>query len=95
MKSKELFAKLKRGEIEPTYLFSGEDFSYYLKDRIGSYWVLGARNGERTDHHTSKFNPDESVLWQGVGFWLLIATAAHPEFRMKSNSEDYELMALA
>ena len=63
------------------FLFSGEDFSYYLESRVGSYWCLGARKGERTDHHTATFNPDESVLWQGVAFWLLIATVPHPKPR--------------
>ena len=57
-------------------MFSGEDFSYYLQDRIGSYWLLGAKKGKQTDHHTSEFNPDEEVLWQGIVFWLLLAQ--HP-----------------
>ncbi|NGX51695.1 MAG: putative hydrolase YxeP [Chlamydiae bacterium] len=57
-----------------SFMFSGEDFSYYLQNRIGSYWLLGARKGEQTDHHTSGFNPDESVLWQGVAFWLLLSS---------------------
>lgn len=54
-------------------MFSGEDFSYYLQDRIGSYWLLGAQKGKQTEHHTSEFNPDEGVLWQGIVFWLLLA----------------------
>ncbi|MCB1067475.1 MAG: amidohydrolase [Simkania sp.] len=75
------------------FLFSGEDFSYYLENRVGSYWCLGARKGERTDHHTATFNPDESVLWQGVAFWLLIATAPHPPMRQPIEKGRIELMS--
>ncbi len=53
-------------------LFSGEDFAYYLKKQKGSFWVLGAKQNE-WDHHTSKFSPDESVLWKGCGFWCALA----------------------
>lgn len=73
------------------FLFSGEDFSYYLENRVGSYWCLGARKGERTDHHTATFNPDESVLWQGLAFWLLIATAPHAEKREPIHKDRIEL----
>lgn len=69
-------ANLKTGKIP--YLFSGEDFSYYLLNRIGSYWILGACSSEKTDHHTGNFSPDESVLWKGVAFWLLLASSYHP-----------------
>lgn len=77
------------------YLFSGEDFSYYLENRVGSYWCLGAKKGERTDHHTSTFNPDESILWRGVAFWLLIATAPHSEEKQTIDANRLELMAYA
>ena len=75
------------------FLFSGEDFSYYLENRVGSYWCLGAKKGERTDHHTATFNPDESVLWQGIAFWLLIATTTHPKERKPIHKNRIELMA--
>jgi len=77
------------------FLFSGEDFSYYLENRVGSYWCLGAKKGERTDHHTATFNPDESILWRGVAFWLLIATAPHPKERRPIDAGRIELMAYA
>lgn len=51
-------------------IFAGDDFVYYCEKIPGSYWTLGARQNEGWDHHTSKFNPSESVLWQGVAFWL-------------------------
>ena len=79
----------------PPFLFSGEDFSYYLEKRVGSYWCLGAKKGERTDHHTATFNPDESVLWQGVAFWLLIATTLHPKESKPNKKDRIELMAYA
>jgi len=77
------------------FLFSGEDFSYYLEKCVGSYWCLGAKKGERTDHHSATFNPDESVLWQGIAFWLLIATAEHSEERPPIHKDRIELMAYA
>lgn len=54
-------------------LFAGEDFSYYLQRTPGSFWCIGAKQGVGWDHHTSKFNPDENALWQGVAFWLTLA----------------------
>lgn len=51
---------------------AGEDFAYYLQERQGAYWILGAHQGEGHGHHTSRFNPNESVLWKGVAFWLLL-----------------------
>lgn len=53
-------------------LFAGEDFSYYLQRVPGSFWNLGMRNHTVSDHHSSKFNPDERYLWQGVAFWLTL-----------------------
>ncbi|MCK4933981.1 MAG: amidohydrolase, partial [Simkaniaceae bacterium] len=55
-------------------LFSGEDFSYYLNKKPGSFWLLGAKQGDAYGHHSTKFNPDESVFWQGVAYWLTIAS---------------------
>lgn len=52
----------------------GEDFAYYLQGVPGSFWYLGAGGEDQPDHHTPLFNPDESVFWQGVLFWLLLAT---------------------
>lgn len=55
-------------------LFSGEDFSYYLSKIKGGYWSLGAKQGRSYDHHTSLFNPDETAIWMGIAFWLILAT---------------------
>ena len=68
------------------FMFSGEDFSYYIQNRVGSYWILGARKGKQTDHHTSTFNPDEGVLWQGVAFWLLLSQAPYAPKLFKSEA---------
>ncbi len=62
---------------ETPLLFSGEDFSYYLQQTPGSFWCLGAHQEPTHDHHTSKFNPNEAVLWEGVAFWLTIASNQH------------------
>jgi amidohydrolase len=54
-------------------LFAGEDFAFYLLNRPGSYWLLGAKTEPEFDHHTPYFNPDESVLWMGTAFWIMLA----------------------
>ncbi len=54
-------------------MFAGEDFAYYLAQKPGVYWILGAKNGPGHDHHTADFNPDESILSSGVNFWLQLA----------------------
>lgn len=59
-------------EIQP--ILGGEDFSYYLFNRQGAFTFLGAGGEGAADAHSSKFNPDESVFWKGVLFWLLLAT---------------------
>jgi len=55
-------------------LFSGEDFAYYLQSTRGSFWILGAKQDPGYGHHSTKFNPDESVFWQGIAFWLSAMT---------------------
>ncbi len=52
----------------------GEDFAHYLNEVPGNMWLLTAWQEGCGDHHTSTFNPDESVFWKGVLFWLLLAT---------------------
>ena len=54
-------------------MFSGEDFAYYLQKVPGSFWCLGAKQGEGWDHHTPKFNPSETVIPYGIAFWLTLA----------------------
>lgn len=65
-------AELKVEITEP--ILGGEDFAHYLKEVPGSKWDLGAYQEGTGDSHTSTFNPDESVFWKGVLFWLLLAT---------------------
>lgn len=52
----------------------GESFSYYLQQRPGADFYLSAWQKGTGGHHSPTFNPDESVLWQGVAYWLLLAT---------------------
>lgn len=56
-------------------VLGGEDFAHYLKGVPGSFWMLGAGGPGSSDHHMPTFNPSEDVLWQGVLFWLALATA--------------------
>jgi amidohydrolase len=53
--------------------FYGEDFAYYLQKCPGAMWFLGASKKGGGNPHSPEFNPDESVFWKGVLFWLLIA----------------------
>lgn len=55
-------------------VLGGEDFAYYLQKIHGCAVMLGAHQEGSGDHHSPTFNPDESVFWKGVLFWLLLAT---------------------
>lgn len=51
----------------------GEDFSYYLRERPGVFWNLGAMpNSNPYPHHHARFTFDESVMPLGV--WLMVQT---------------------
>jgi amidohydrolase len=54
-------------------ILGGEDFAYYLRKRPGAFFMLGTQTEGGGDHHAPTFNPDESVLWKGVLYWLLLA----------------------
>lgn len=56
-------------------MLGGEDFAYYLYEVPGAMFQLGAHQKETGDFHSPTFNPNESVFWKGVLFWLLIATS--------------------
>jgi len=55
----------------------GEDFSRYLAEVPGDMWLLGAWQENSGNHHSPKFNPDESVMVKGALFWLLLASKKH------------------
>jgi hippurate hydrolase len=55
--------------------FGGEDFAWYLRARPGCFWFLGAKGEGSADHHAPRFNPDPTVFWRGVHYWLLLAQA--------------------
>ena len=74
IKTKNLLLKANLKTKESLPFFAGEDFSYYLQKKPGVYWSIGAKQGQGFDHHTAQFNPDESVMEEGVLFWLLLAT---------------------
>ena len=55
---------------------AGEDFANYLNIVPGAFLYLSSSNTEKgTDypHHTSRFNVDEDVLWEGVAGFNSIA----------------------
>lgn len=57
--------------VEVDRWFAGEDFAYFLQERPGTFYQLGAG----TDHglHTSKFAVDEEALRTGAGFMAYLA----------------------
>lgn len=60
-------------EMDPS--MGGEDFAYYSMKVPSAMFMLGAYGPNSTgDHHSPTFNPDASVFWRGVHFWLLLAT---------------------
>ena len=55
---------------------AGEDFANYLNIVPGAFLYLSCSNTEKgTDypHHSSRFNVDEDVLWEGVAGFNSIA----------------------
>ncbi len=61
-------------EIQP--LLGGEDFAHIAMQVPSVMYMLGARTeNSGGSHHAPNFNPDESVFWRGVHFWLLLATS--------------------
>lgn len=62
--------------VHPEPLMAGEDFSYYLEERSGTFLNLGCRStkeGAIYPHHHPKFTLDEMSLPVGVS--ILMATA--------------------
>jgi metal-dependent amidase/aminoacylase/carboxypeptidase family protein len=64
-------------EVKPfERTFYGEDFSHYLKQCPGAMWFLGCSREGGGNPHSPDFNPEESIFWKGVLFWILLATVA-------------------
>jgi amidohydrolase len=61
--------------VEDDMRLGGEDFAWYLQARPGCFWFLGAQGAGSADHHAPRFNPDPTVFWRGVHYWLTLATA--------------------
>ncbi|TDM12008.1 amidohydrolase [Macrococcus lamae] len=60
--------------IQPASL-GGEDFSYYLQEKPGTYFYTGVKNesiGAHYSHHHPKFDLDEDGLIHGVEMFLKI-----------------------
>lgn len=57
--------------VEVDRWFAGEDFTYFLRERPGTFYQLGVGS----DHglHTSRFNPNEEALRTGTGFMAYLA----------------------
>ena len=51
--------------------FAGEDFAYFLQERPGTFYQLGA--GTEHGLHTSKFVADDEALRTGMGFMAYLA----------------------
>ena len=49
----------------------GEDFSYLLEKKPGSYLYLGQGDSEPSAHlHTTKYDFNDNLLPIGVNFWV-------------------------
>ena len=77
----ELFQKYKKylnqhglSVKETTPTLAAEDFSFYLQQRPGVFWLLGAEQSSSGAHHSPTFNPDTNAFHKGVALWLLLAT---------------------
>jgi len=75
IKSKALLEEAGQPTEVTASILGGEDFAHYLYKVPGAMWFLGAHTSDSGgDHHAPTFNPDESVLWKGVLFWIKLAT---------------------
>ena len=68
--AKELFGdKNVNTEIEPS--MGGEDFSYLLEKKPGSYIYIGQGDNEHKAHlHTTKYDFNDNLLPLGANFWV-------------------------
>ncbi len=56
-------------DIDPS--MGGEDFSYLLEEKPGSYLYLGQGDSEHKAHlHTTKYDFNDNLLPVGVNFWI-------------------------
>ena len=56
-------------DIDPS--MGGEDFSYMLEEKPGSYLFVGQRDEfHKADLHTTKYDFNDSLLPLGVNFWV-------------------------
>lgn len=57
-------------------IMGGEDFAFISREVPAAYWALGTGGiPGKTDipFHKPNFDVDESVLWKGVMFWIMLA----------------------
>ncbi|MDC0192473.1 M20 family metallopeptidase [Alphaproteobacteria bacterium] len=56
-------------DVEPS--MGGEDFSYFLKKKPGSYLYIGQKDENHKAHlHTTKYDFNDNLLPVGVNFWV-------------------------
>ena len=56
-------------DIEPS--MGGEDFSYLLNEKPGSYLYIGQKDSDHGDYlHTTKYDFNDNLLPLGVNFWI-------------------------
>ena len=56
-------------EIDPS--MGGEDFSYLLNEKPGSYLYIGQKDDDHSAHlHTTKYDFNDNILPLGVNFWV-------------------------
>jgi len=56
-------------EIDPS--MGGEDFSYLLNEKPGSYLYIGQKDDDHNAHlHTTKYDFNDNILPLGVNFWV-------------------------
>ena len=49
----------------------GEDFSYLLNEKPGSYLYIGQKDNSHTAYlHTTKYDFNDDILPIGVNFWV-------------------------
>lgn len=61
--------------VEATPLMIGEDFSYYVNEKPGAFFLTGSRSDLKTSvaHHASTFDIDERAMVNGLSVFMQIA----------------------
>jgi len=80
----------KTGVIDPTPTMGAEDFSYFLEQKPGCFFFVGAsilppNSKEFLQHHSPEFDFDERALFIGASIWVNLVRHILGDNKIKSS----------